>query len=808
MGEIALHDIPKKLKDDNSNEAKLRDRWLHRVLAESNWPTDRMETGNKNDRIAYPELTGAEGRADYTLKIGKRIVVCIELKAANKDIVNDDIHRKQAVKYASSYYLSLNGVRDPVMAICTNGLDAYICDPALNTAHDRISSKHFDLRSKAGLNSFIQILSSVKNAPDGSLPILETKRQYDIRPFASNTTDIFEGEVNKMMRALIQKQYKPKIAVEMVTQILLLAAARDNGIIPNGTIRLHSENKDWKKLAKHLNHLFGDVFEENISEAKAFDLWEIYTTTSNFGVRLDILPALFMGTIYEKLVRKYFENDTSYFTPDDMIEAILLECKPTINDTILDPTCGSGAFLSKAIGYACNSKDNKEKVLNFFNSIVGVDKDPIACKVAKVTLLCSFMRIVGEEYRKQGKALPRPRIECADFFDWDGRKFSLILGNPPWENIDVLSKSRKEEFKMSYEVYEGQNDQLCYIIEKSIRNHLSPFGRFGFIIKLQSLLGDNYRNFCNYLDHKVESIIDYGRDQKFGNYAQSAGICGKTNSKKWSYNRITPEKTAIIIKDEFLFGDMFDAYQGPQSANTSMYKLFAKKFPRDKSIMLHPTSLNNGAPPSQLQPILFVPKNGVHKKFKYWALNSVKEKSELKKLSDKKFTWKENFKFRDAILITEYVLKPGRERFPFVIDQQKTLLPSSGQLCIAPKNEDAKELYLLASLFSSSHFVPLCRGCDLIPRRGGGIFFNPNTVKDRLKLPIFSSKDSGKLIRLISKVIISKRDLTEIEIKAIDLIVEKYIKLGTQKNASFNYTQKLLSDYLQPDNEVEDLEVA
>ena len=420
---LPLHEVPSSIaKNSNGKkrERTLTTKWLFRILEAAKW--DCMTTEGKY--VVHEEVTGLAGRVDVALKAGKRVLACIELKAPNAQI--DEFALKQAVKYAASYYYVNEGKLDPVLAICTNGLEAFIMDPAIDSPYLPINYTQIDLRTKSGVEQLISILKIQSlDQESGDLPVIKTKRKLDPRPYASNTTEAFESSIFKMVRDLQAMGYSAKAAVEMTIQVLLLAAARDNGIIPNATIRACEAIEDWDALAKHCNRLFGDVFESGLTGKKARYIWELYNRTSNFKVRLDILPAQYMGTVYEKLIKKFFGNKTSYYTPEDMIDQVLDECQPTIKDSILDPTCGSGAFLSKAIDYACRKRFSPQELLSFFDEVVGVDKDPIACKIAKVTLLCTFMRKVGEEYRRSGRPLPRPQIEQpVDFFDWRGSRFS------------------------------------------------------------------------------------------------------------------------------------------------------------------------------------------------------------------------------------------------------------------------------------------------------------------------------------------------------------------------------------------------
>lgn len=93
------------------------------LLRKAGWDPESIE----GIHIVHEELTGVSGRVDIALKSGKRILACIELKDPAVPI--DDFAKRQAAKYAASYYYVSEGVLDPVLAICTNGIEVFIMDP-------------------------------------------------------------------------------------------------------------------------------------------------------------------------------------------------------------------------------------------------------------------------------------------------------------------------------------------------------------------------------------------------------------------------------------------------------------------------------------------------------------------------------------------------------------------------------------------------------------------------------------------------------------------------------------------------------
>jgi hypothetical protein len=686
-----------------------------------------------------------------------------------------------------------------------------------------INATHLDLKTQEGLDELIHRLKTIKENEDGSLPGIKTTRKIDPRPYASPATSIFEKSIKNLVKNLISKNYTQIDAVHMTVQVLLLAAARDNGIIPNKIIRLHSDKKEWGKLARHLNKLFGDVFEENLSSSKALDIWNAYDETSFFNVRLDILPAQYMGTIYEKIIRHYFESDTSYFTPESLIDSVLEHCKPTLDDSVLDPTCGSGAFLSKAIDYACKGKVDNKKLLKFFNNVVGVDMDPIACKIAKVTLLCTFMRKVGESYQRNGEPLPYPQIKPPEnFFNWNGGQFSLVVGNPPWAPIDKLDKKTKSMItsknangEYNFKSYMPKSDQLCYVVEKSIEDHLTGDGRFGFVIKQQSLLSVNSEKFVKFLNGKVELVSDYGAESKFHNYAQSSTICGrKSGASKWIYEYASPLEIAVVKKAVLNFGDVFVSTRGAQpGGEIKIFKKYAQDFPMSKIVKKVPTRLSSGGSPVTFEKIAFL-RGQAPIEFMKWLNKNRKYKKSLEEraiiketatedspLGRDPYSWPRDSVSRccfNRILITDRNSVPGDSNFKFLVTKRDgKWLSADKHTVISSKQEEM--LYILGAMLSSKYFFSLCRGYKLIPRRAGGIFLNPVTLQDRLKLPILTAQDKAKLVRMVKAASNKNRPLSALESEAIDAILKRYLIIGFQEKEIGFYSKYKLSDYLYPE---------
>jgi hypothetical protein len=180
---------------------------------------------------------------------------------------------------------------------------------------------------------------------------------------------------------------------------------------------------------------------------------------------------------------------------------------------IIDPACGSGAFLNKAgdilleIHKAIHEKkymDKMDTLAPYFdniemrreillNNIYGVDLNEESVEITKLSL---FLKVC-----KKGLKLPNldNNIKCGNSliddpefagdkaFNWKEEfkdifsegGFDVLVGNPPYVRYQSI-KDIKPYLKLNYEIYTGQSDLFVYFFEKGI-NILKSGGLFSFI---------------------------------------------------------------------------------------------------------------------------------------------------------------------------------------------------------------------------------------------------------------------------------------------------------------------------------------
>ena len=73
-----------------------------------------------------------------------------------------------------------------------------------------------------------------------------------------------------------------------------------------------------------------------------------------------------------------------FFTPKNVVKAMIRILDPKTHEKIIDPACGSGGFLIEAATYLEKSQDEKYEK----GTIVGIDKDQFLVKIA------NFYRVI------------------------------------------------------------------------------------------------------------------------------------------------------------------------------------------------------------------------------------------------------------------------------------------------------------------------------------------------------------------------------------------------------------------------------
>jgi hypothetical protein len=204
---------------------------------------------------------------------------------------------------------------------------------------------------------------------------------------------------------------------------------------------------------------------------------------------------------------------------------------------LVDPACGSGAFLIEAFEqlYAVYQQaqarltellgpllfDVDKQILQ--HNLYGVDLNDEAIEICQLSLWIKTARR-GKELTSLDHSVRAGNSVVADksvherAFDWRAAfpeafaagGFDVVIGNPPYVRQEWISPY-KPYFEKHYRAYDGTADLYVYFYELGL-NLLKPGGRLGFVVTnkwMKAGYGEALRRFFGE-SAWVESVVNFG----------------------------------------------------------------------------------------------------------------------------------------------------------------------------------------------------------------------------------------------------------------------------------------------------------
>lgn len=243
--------------------------------------------------------------------------------------------------------------------------------------------------------------------------INDDKENFEIENFLDKINNVaysknnIDEVINRNVKALankfrssgINKQYNvPFIGTVMLClkfkQELTLDVST-NYLLNSIKIGIEKIIEDEPKTKKEKKEFIKKIFDDDsLKRAKLHDLNEIISLISNTFNFINVSEKTGQDTMnsFLKVFRKWNSADSQekgeVFTPDHIAKLMIKLIDLDINDVVLDPTCGSGTFLTNAMFYMLNLTDDIEKKDNIKqHQLIGVEIDPFNATLAAINML-------------------------------------------------------------------------------------------------------------------------------------------------------------------------------------------------------------------------------------------------------------------------------------------------------------------------------------------------------------------------------------------------------------------------------------
>ncbi|MEA3463663.1 MAG: N-6 DNA methylase, partial [Patescibacteria group bacterium] len=569
----------------------------------------------------WPEKEAVQGRADYAFMLGGLTKFFVEAKPLRVDL-DIETHAKQAINYSWNKGVTWAVLTDfeGIKIFNAQAQSKLLIDKLIfeipyseyisdfdrlwllskesfeKNALDQYAIKHGKKIKKLTVNE--KLYSDLKKAREILTESFKTwNENVDKETLDEGVQRILDRLVFIRVledRGLEDATLKPMIREweaggkkEQLFQLMIKKFRELDDIYNSSLFREHACER-WEeyddKIITAINMLYGsNVYEYDFSKIPADILGGVYESYLGYIAQnpIEIDKAGKSGKLLKTEGKKEIKTKSRkkrkeqgiYYTPKFIVDYIVqntlgkkLEEVKNMHELkkikVLDPACGSGSFLTKAL-QTINDKyidfnnpgkqETKSEIL--MSNIYGVDLDPQAIELAKLNLLIEALDKKAKlpdltgNVRVGNSLISRSEKELKKYFgkDWRDKKafnweeefsfchslekgnpgFDVVIGNPPWgANIDEELKYLGDKYPDSTQAHK---DIYKIFIDKSI-SLLKLSGLLGFIVPNTFLYQPRYKDIRKVINQYENFVINLG-ERIFSNVQLPACILILKNKK-------------------------------------------------------------------------------------------------------------------------------------------------------------------------------------------------------------------------------------------------------------------------------------
>lgn len=564
---------------DKYSEQDTKDSFIRPMFEALGWDFDDRE------EVSKEEFVNSAGRVDYGIYLNNQPKLFIEAKKLGADIHKPEF-AEQAIRYCFNSVVT--------WAVLTDFESLKVFN-AQNVSENLSNKLYFEIPYTQYVERFDQIWQLSKESFETGLIDKEAMKVGKLQQKITVTEQLAK-DLNEIRDLLTHNlhSWNPGVSPsdldegvqKLLDRLIFLRVAEDRGIEEPILKQLIRDYKNTSAGKKHLYESMiakfrelDDIYNSGLFSQHPFEKWEEYSGATEKAIDIlygksgyyeydfKFIPSDVLGQVYENYLghllsksRKGLTLDVSakkrkeqgiYYTPSYIEDYIVEQAlKPVLDKChsvaelksikVLDPACGSGSFLIKAMEMIEKKyvdfgarKGEGIRLQVLLDNIYGVDLDEKAVEIARLNLVINSletrMKLPGlEQHIKNGNSLisgtdeelkkyfgknysdKKPfnwEEEFPEVFNRSNPGFDVIIGNPPYifARGGNFEESEKSYYNDHFKLQKYQINTYLLFVEKA-HTMLRENGSFGFIIPNNWLTINSFANLREFLLKNVGNL--------------------------------------------------------------------------------------------------------------------------------------------------------------------------------------------------------------------------------------------------------------------------------------------------------------
>jgi type IIS restriction enzyme eco57I len=203
------------------------------------------------------------------------------------------------------------------------------------------------------------------------------------------------------------------------------------------------------------------------------------------------------------------------FTPKEIVDFMIRKVNPTMQHSIIEPSCGDGAFILGLLDLFLEQGNNIDDIKEWFeHKLVALDIDNDALEQCKNNITNWFSKYDTENINLSNiKCVDA--LTCGSFETVNNSYFDICIGNPPYIQVKHMDKSQLDFVKTNFKSCQKSKPNLYYAF---IEKFLTSSNRLMFIVPnsfLSNLSGQYIVELVS--KYSVSEMINFQDNKQFPN---------------------------------------------------------------------------------------------------------------------------------------------------------------------------------------------------------------------------------------------------------------------------------------------------